>query len=168
MHRAGRFGQSPNRRVNPSPEATIQQSHYPRFLLMVLLSFVAMFVLMYAMVDRLDNVHPNLNQFYMAGLMSAAMALIEIGLMRGMYPNGKVNAAIAAGGLVALLGFWLLIRQQTAISDRQFLHSMIPHHGGAILMCERAPIRDAEVRALCESIVAGQRAEIAQMKALLQ
>jgi uncharacterized protein (DUF305 family) len=60
-----------------------------------------------------------------------------------------------------------LLRQQTAISDRQFLRSMIPHHGGAILMCQEAPLRDARIVELCKSIVASQRAEIEQMKTLL-
>jgi len=44
------------------------------------------------------------------------------------------------------------------------LRSMIPHHAGAILMCEQAPIRDAEIRKLCETIISGQQAEIDQMK----
>lgn len=37
-----------------------------------------MHVLMYAMVDRLANVYPNFHQFYMAGLMTAAMVVIEL------------------------------------------------------------------------------------------
>jgi len=45
---------------------------------------------------------------------------------------------------------------------------MIPHHAGAILMCERAPLQDAEIQALCRTIVSGQRAEIDQMKAKLR
>lgn len=60
--------------------------------------------------------------------------------------------------------FWLLIRSQAAISDRQFLRSMIPHHAGAILMCEQASIRDADIRRFCQDIVSGQQAEINQMK----
>jgi hypothetical protein len=39
------------------------------------------------MVDRFANVYPNLNQFYMAGLMAAPMVLIELALMGHMYPN---------------------------------------------------------------------------------
>ena len=39
--------------------------------------------------------------------------------------------------LVALAVLWILIRQQAAITDRQFLRSMIPHHAGAILMSTR-------------------------------
>jgi uncharacterized protein (DUF305 family) len=40
---------------------------------------------------------------------------------------------------------------------------MIPHHSGAILMCEGAPLQDPENRELCKAIVASQRREIDQM-----
>ena len=142
-------------------------SHYLRLLAMVLLSFISMYILMYAMVNVWDNVFANLNQFYMAGLMTAPMILIELGLMGAMYRNRRLNALIVAVSAVAWLGFFLLIRQQTAIADQQFLRSMIPHHAGAILMCEQAPLQDPEIKALCTSIIASQQAEIEQMKALL-
>jgi uncharacterized protein (DUF305 family) len=63
--------------------------------------------------------------------------------------------------------FWLSIRGQLAITDRQFLRSMIPHHAGAILMCETAPIRDPEIKELCTAIVSSQQSEIDRMKAKL-
>jgi uncharacterized protein (DUF305 family) len=44
---------------------------------------------------------------------------------------------------------------------------MIPHHAGAILMCERASIQDQEIRTLCKNIISGQHAEFDQMKAKL-
>jgi uncharacterized protein (DUF305 family) len=140
---------------------------YGRLLLMAVLSFVAMYVLMYAMVNRFANVYMNLNQFYMAGLMAAPMVIIELALMGAMYGDKKRNAMIAAASLAALVLFWIGIRQQTAITDKQFLRSMIPHHAGAILMCEEAPIRDPGIRELCGSIVASQQSEISQMKAKL-
>ena len=71
---------------------------------MMALSFVAMYVLMYAIVDRFANVYPNLNQFYMAGLMAAPMVLIELAVMGSMYVNRKANIAIAAVTVVALVG----------------------------------------------------------------
>jgi len=52
--------------------------HYRRLLVMMILSFMAMYILMYAMVDRLANVYPSFNQLYMAGLMTAAMLGIEL------------------------------------------------------------------------------------------
>jgi uncharacterized protein (DUF305 family) len=141
--------------------------HYRHLLVMTVLSFVAMYALMYAMTDRFANVYNNINQVYMAGLMAAAMVLIELGVMRGMYARRAWNIAIAAASAIALAAFWALIRDQGAVGDRQFLRSMIPHHAGAILMCEKAAIRDPEIRKLCQSIVESQADEIRQMKAML-
>ena len=135
---------------------------------MTVISFIAMYVLMYAMVDRLANVYPNFNQFYMAGLMAAAMVAIELVVMGGMYPSKRWNVLLIAASVAALAVFWILIRQQTAIAERQFLKSMIPHHAGAILMCQQASLQDAEVVRLCEGIVRGQQAEIDLMKAKLR
>ena len=141
--------------------------NYLRLLAMSVLSFVAMYILMYAMVDRLDDVYPNLNQFYMAALMVCPMVLIELILMRAMYANRSVNIAIAAASILVFGASWAMIRQQTAIGDVQFLKSMIPHHSGAILMCEKAAIGDPEIQALCGDIVPGQQSEITRMKVIL-
>ena len=53
----------------------MSKSHYLRLLLMTVLSFIAMYILMYAMVDKFANVFPNFNQFYMAGLMASPWCL---------------------------------------------------------------------------------------------
>lgn len=147
------------------PEAA---RHYRRLYFMIALSFAAMYALMYAMVDRFANVHHNLNQVYMAGLMAASMVIIELLVMRGMYRDKRRNVLLLFGGVLALILFWVGIRSQAAITDGQFLKSMIPHHAGAILMCQQAPIRDRRIRELCRSIVASQQAEIDQMKAMLR
>lgn len=140
---------------------------YIRLAAMLVISFTAMFALMYAMVDVFENVVPNLNQFYMAGLMTAPMLLIEIWLMRFMYPNKQLNLILTGVGLVALLGFWLGIREQIAVSDQQFLKSMIPHHAGAILMCEQADLKIPKVQQLCDGIITAQKNEIAQMRSMI-
>jgi hypothetical protein len=150
-------------------ESCAQQhtNSYWTLLLMGAMHFAAMYLLMYAMVNSFSNVYPNLNQFYMAGIMTAPMIMLELILMRSMYENRRLNAAIMAGSAVVLIGFFLFIRNQTAIGDAEFLKSMIPHHAGAILMCEQAPIQDAEIKQLCANIISGQQAEIDQMKAKL-
>src|SRR5215216_4212168 len=99
---------------------------------MIGLSFIAMYILMYAMVDTFGNVFNSINQVYMAGLMAAPMVLIELALMRRMYPDNRLNAIIAGVAVVALIGFFLAIRTQALVTDTQFLRSMIPHHSGAI------------------------------------
>jgi uncharacterized protein (DUF305 family) len=134
---------------------------------MAILSFASMYILMYTMVNNGSNVLPNANQFYMAGLMTMPMLIIELVLMRGMYKMRSWNIAIGAICLVGLIGFYSAIRQQVAINDKQFLKSMIPHHAGAILMCNEADIKDPEVKKLCEAIVASQKREIEQMKSKL-
>jgi Domain of unknown function (DUF305) len=144
------------------------EGHYRKLWIMALLSFISMYILMYAMVNSIGNVFNNINEFYMAGLMTTPMIPIEIFIMRSMYKDPRRNALIVAISLLLGLAFFLLIRQQWAVSDKQFLRSMIPHHAGAILMCEQASIQDAEIQELCETIIASQQEEIDQMKAKLQ
>ncbi len=141
---------------------------YKKLLIMAVLSFISMYILMYAMVDKFANVIPNINQFYMAGLMAAPMVIIEIILMRDMYKNKNLNLIILAASAIALIAFFVCIRQQAGVSDRQFLKSMIPHHAAAILMCQKTEIKDSEIQALCNEIVSGQQEEIEQMKNMIE
>ena len=133
---------------------------------MVVLSFAAMYVLMYAMVDVFDNVYSNLNQVYMAGLMTGAMVVIEMLVMGSMYSR-KVKRAAIIGGIIASILFYFLIRGQIGISDEGFLRSMIPHHASALLMCQKANLSDPEVKKLCQDILSSQKEQIDWMKAKL-
>ena len=141
---------------------------YKKLLWMMFISFAAMFILMYAMLDKLENVIPNVNQFYMAGLMASPMLLIELLLMQKMYPHEKFSVSLMGLGLVLLLLFWSGIRKQTAVDDIQFLKSMIPHHAGAILMVEESQLEDPEVKKLAEEIISAQNREIEFMKAKIR
>ena len=146
----------------------MKHGNYGRLLLMAGLHFVAMFALMYAMVDRFAYALPNLNQVYMAALMTSPMLIIELLLMGSMYPDKRRNLALLATAAIVLATSFLSIRQQAGIGDREFLRSMIPHHAGAILMCQQATLHDPQILKLCNNIVASQQTEIEQMKALLQ
>ena len=145
-----------------------EREHYKKLMVMVVLSFMSMYMLMYAMVNTFANVIPNVNQFYMAGLMTVPMIFIEMALMGSMYMDKKLNTVIIGVSSILLIAFFVFIRQQSAVSDKQFLKSMIPHHASAILMCEKANLQDPEIKGLCQSIISGQQAEIDQMKAKLQ
>lgn len=146
----------------------MQTNHYRRFLIMIGLHFIAMYMFMYSMVDAFNNVFNSFNQIYMAALMTASMILIELPLMSSMYKSKRLNAVFITAGVAVLIGSFLMIREQVLISDRQFLRSMIPHHAGAILMCEKASIQDREIQELCKTIVSGQQAEIDLMKRKLE
>jgi hypothetical protein len=144
-----------------------KQNHYARLLGMTVLSFISMYVLMYAMVDSFGEIYNSFNQGYMAGLMTAPMVVIELLLMSGMYHNKRLNGLLMGVSVVAGILCFTFIRQQTLISDAQFLRSMIPHHSGAILMCREANIQDQRIQQLCKAIISSQRSEIDQMTKLL-
>ncbi len=146
----------------------MDRMHYKKFLLMIVLSFVAMYILMYSMVDVFANVIPNVNQIYMAGLMTMPMVIIELIVMGSMYRNKKLNTTIFVVSIIALLGFFFGIRYQAGVSDKQFLKSMIPHHAAALLMSEKVTLHDPEIKELQRNIILSQRAEIEQMKAKLK
>ncbi len=144
------------------------RSHYSMFGINLLLSAIIMYLVMFSMIDTLSEFYNNLNTVYMVLMMVAPMGILMLLMMRSMYANQKLNL-ILHGVFVALfvLGF-AGMRAQLAIGDAQFLRSMIPHHSGAILMCREASIADPEIVALCAQIQQGQRAEIDQMKRILE
>ena len=157
-----------HRRHQPSPHGEAGGHHYRKLTWMVALMFVAMFLLMYAMVYRLTNVYLlSLNQFYMAALMTGAMVVIELVIMGGMYPDKQRNVVLIVIAAIVTGGSWFAIREQVGIGDQQFLRSMIPHHEGALLMCKEAPLSDERLVGLCRQILESQEREIQQMKALL-
>lgn len=134
-----------------------------KLMLMAVVSFGVMFAFMYMMVDRYSNVYINLNQFYMVAVMVAAMMIVEIAIMASMYER-KVKIITTIVSIVALVLFFSFVRNQTALSDKEFLKSMIVHHGSALLMCENAKLKDSEVKALCDEIISGQQTQIDWMK----
>lgn len=144
-----------------------QEPHYLKLLIMSVLSFVAMYLLMYAMIDKFQDFYLNLNQAYMAALMTAPMLILEILLMSSMYKRRGLNAAVILFGLALLVFAFLAIRWQWGVGNEQFLLSMIPHHSGAILMCREADLSDPAILELCKTIASSQQAEIDQMRGLL-
>lgn len=133
------------------------------------ISAVIMYLVMFVMIDRLGSFYNNVNMFYMTLMMVAPMVVIMlVGSMRSMFPNKKLNY-ILVGGFAALFFLsWWLIRAQYPVGNTQFLRSMIPHHSGAILMCQESELTDPEIIKLCDGIIKGQTEEIDQMKAILE
>ena len=147
--------------------ANMERKHYLMLALNLLLSAAIMYFGMFAMIWSGGEFVQNINFFYMALIMWAPMSVVMLWTMKAMYRNSRWNIALyALFGLVFVFSLWG-IRDQVLVGDRQFLRSMIPHHSGAILMCERSNLADSEIRSLCEGIVRSQAEEIAQMKAIL-
>lgn len=129
---------------------------------------IIMYLVMFVMIDRLSSFYNNLNMFYMTLMMVAPMVVLMIITMRDMFMSKVLNNVLLAASVAVFLISLGLIRTQTTIGDSAFLRSMIPHHSGAILMCEQARLNNPEVAALCGNIIKSQREEIAQMKVLLE
>jgi len=134
-------------------------------LLMVFFHFLIMYGLMYVMVYKFTDIYPNLNQLYMAGIMTVSMLALEMLFMGSMYKNKNIILGIS---IIMMVLLFIFIRNQTGINNKQFLKSMISHHSGAILMCKNAPVDNLEIKQLCEKIVPSQQSEIDQMKQMLK
>ncbi|HXG81767.1 MAG TPA: DUF305 domain-containing protein [Sphingomicrobium sp.] len=146
--------------------AEMVRHHYLMLGVNLLLSLIIMYVAMFAMIWSWGEFVQNINFLYMALVMWAPMAAVMLFTMRPMYPGKRLNSLLYLGfALVFVLSF-VGIRDQSLVGDDQFLRSMIPHHSGALLMCREASIQDAEIKRLCEGIIASQSAEIEQMKAI--
>lgn len=141
---------------------------YKRFALMAVAMFVAMYFIMYAMIDGLQNLIPNINNLYMTLLMVSAMLVIEIWIMKGMYQNKKINWAIITVSLAIGIFSWFGIREQLFVGDKEFVKGMIPHHAAAVLMSEKAKLTDPELIQLQKNILETQAQEIEFMKRKLK
>jgi uncharacterized protein (DUF305 family) len=131
------------------------------------IDFAIMYFVMYTMIATTQHLVLNLNNLYMTLMMVAPMAVVMLISMRGMFPDRRRNLVIGATAAAVFVGAFAAMRTQAAIGDAAFLRSMIPHHSGAILMCERSALTDPQVIELCEQIVQSQKDEIAAMQAML-
>lgn len=134
----------------------------------MLLSLVIMYFVMFVMIYSLGEFYNNLNMFYMALMMAAPMGVLMLLMMKSMFPNRRLNNILYAVFSAVFVLAYFGVRSQALVGDTQFLRSMIPHHSGAILMCEQASLKDPEIKSLCGNIIISQKQEIEQMKQLLR
>lgn len=149
-------------------QQSMPPNHYPKFFLMLGVSFVIMYVVMYLNTYEWDHVYFSLMRFYMTCLMVLPMGLVMLGFMSMMYPRRGLNLFIAGAGSTLFVVIYFVMRTQTFVDDTRWMRAMIPHHSIAILTSERATIHDPEVQALADSIVAAQKREIRQMQRMLK
>ncbi len=140
---------------------------YQKFALMLGISFCIMYAVMFLNVYKLDHIYLSTTRLYMTLLMIAPMALLMLAMMGGMYQDKKMNAVIITLSLSVFISAFAFLRNQTLVGDAQYMKAMIPHHSSAILTSENADIKDPEVRKLADDIIAAQKKEIAEMKAML-
>jgi hypothetical protein len=142
--------------------------HYVRFGLTLAISLVLMWLLSQSMIRQLDHFHPTLANFYITLLMVSSMGIVMMVVMWRMFDNKRLNGVLLGLFALVFVSAFVLGRTGTFIGDEQFLHSMIPHHSRAILLCEEAGLTDTEIIALCDEIIQAQRDEISQMEQILE
>ncbi len=141
---------------------------YKKFAAMILTSTVVMFVFMYLNTYSLDHVFFSETRFYMTLMMGATMAVVMLGYMLHMLKNRRLNIGILVGSIIVFSSSLYLVRSQTTVEDVSYMKAMIPHHSIAILTSERANFSDPRVQELADEIIAAQRREIDEMKALIE
>ena len=141
---------------------------YVRFGIMILVSTVIMYFLMFLNVFQLNHIYFSEMRLLMTLIMGSVMAVVMLSFMWKMYDNKKWNIIIlGASFLIFGVSLWL-VRSQATIDDVDYMQAMIPHHSIAILASERATIEDERVRKLADEIIAAQEREIAETKILIE
>ncbi|MCP9236325.1 DUF305 domain-containing protein [Lewinella sp. JB7] len=142
-------------------------NHYLKFGLMMATSFVIMYAIMFLNVDVFDDVMLSPTRTYMTFLMITTMAIVMLIFMWGMYKNKMMNYAILGVSALVFVLCYAGLRQQTFVSDVQWMKAMIPHHSSAIMVSEKAHLRDPEAIKLAEEIIEAQEKEIAEMRKMI-
>ncbi|QSF46635.1 DUF305 domain-containing protein [Paenibacillus tianjinensis] len=141
---------------------------YAKFGVMIAVSTMIMYGLMYLNVFQIDHIYNSQTRMYMALIMGSAMTIVMLLFMWKMYPKRIINSVILGAGVVVFaLSLWL-VRSQATVGDVAWMKAMIPHHSIAILTSERANISDPRVRKIADGIIESQRREIAEMKELIR
>jgi len=141
---------------------------YGRFAVMIVVSTLVMFGLMYLNTYALSHMFFSQTRAWMAVLMGAAMAAVMLSFMWAMYPRPGVNIGILAAATLFFGGSLWMVRSQETVDDLSYMRAMIPHHSIAIMTSERAHIRDPRVRELADGILAAQLREIDEMRHLIE
>ena len=145
------------------------KKQYTKFVLMLICSFIAMYITMYLNTYSIDHVYFSLTRFYMTCLGISTMAIIMWFFMRKMYQNKSKNIGIILGSVLLFSTALILVRtQKPIVGDVLWMKAMIPHHSIAILTSERADIKDPEVKKLANDIIKAQEKEIEEMKAMIK
>ena len=146
----------------------LKMNKYVKFLVMILVSTIVMFGMMYLNVFSIDHIFFSQTRIYMALMMGAAMAIIMLLFMWKMYENKKANIGILVVSALIFCLSLFLVRSQATIKDTDWMKAMIPHHSIAVLTSNRANLEDPEVKELAEEIIDAQEREIQQMKEMIK
>ena len=143
------------------------KSSYTKFASMMGVSIIIMYAVMFLNADTFDHVMLSNTRTYMTILMVAPMAISMMLFMWKMYKNKVLNYIIIIGSAVIFIFTLYALRTQLFISDVQWMKAMIPHHSSAIMVSQKAHLKDPEAIKLAKEIIEAQEREIAEMKKMI-
>ncbi|WP_225307280.1 DUF305 domain-containing protein [Adhaeribacter soli] len=146
---------------------TMDAGNYKKFALMLALSFLIMYAVMFLNVAETDHIYLSLSRTYMTLLMVSPMAILMLLMMPMMYKHKKLNRLIMVSALLVFVLTLTFLRKQIPVNDQQYMKAMIPHHSSAIMVSKNADLKDPELKKLSEDIIEAQEKEIRQMKHIL-
>jgi hypothetical protein len=146
----------------------MKSGNYLKFLLLLALSFMIMYGVMFLNIAQIDHLYLSTTRFYMTLLMIAPMAIVMVLFMPMMYKNRRLNLVIIVSGTAVFFLSLALLRNQVFINDTQYMKAMIPHHSSAIMVSQQADLKDPRVQELAKRIAESQKKEIAEMKEILR
>lgn len=146
----------------------MKTNQYKLFALMMSISFIIMYAVMFLNADVFEHVMLSYTRTYMTILMVAPMAIFMLLFMWDMYKQKKLNYIIIGVAALLFVGTLTMLRQQTFISDVQWMKAMIPHHSSAIMVSQKADLKDPEAIQLAKDIIEAQKREIEQMQNMIE
>jgi uncharacterized protein (DUF305 family) len=140
-------------------------------LMSVLIMFIANFLISYGvmsnlMIDQFDHSYNHLNKVYMGLFMASSMGLIGLYIMP---PVTNYFLELSVGFLSLMILMAIFIRNQTFISDSQYVKGMIEHHSAALLMAKQSNTKtlNPKILKMNEDMIKMQHHEIQMMQSLL-
>lgn len=140
---------------------------YARFAVMIALATFLIFCVSYLNVYQADHLWFSAGRLWMAVAAGAAVAVVVVLFSPDVYRSVPANSVIVAAAAAVFAAAVWLVRTEDGVHELEFLRAMVPQHSAAILLAERAHLRDPRVRELARRIATNDAQDIAQMEKLI-
>jgi hypothetical protein len=91
---------------------------------MALLTSAFMYALIFSVLENTNESRSDISQWYMAGVMTMPIIIIEIVLMAGVATNRKFRTLIITISVISFLAFYLVLKNQKHRSGSPLLHPL--------------------------------------------
>jgi len=135
---------------------------------MIIASFIVQyFVMSLIMSNSIQNITNSMGKLYISFIMAFIMGILEV--VMHDFSHGSIHVKYYIPLFALLFVFLVLYRKQVGIDDKQYVNEMIEHHSMAILTSDEIlnKSNNYQVRKLASQIIETQKAEIQQMKDII-